>query len=207
MGDRSGTARARAVRSLLDEPAHWLYAGVTMTGKTTLARMHARLLANAGHRVIVYDPVRTETAGGDWENCEIISDEPDIAVERLSKARDCFIFVDEAPDLFGHEFRHTHWMLRKKRHDGVYFRLISQRPTMLPPNVRTQCARYFIFRLALTDTKELLADVGHNSSVLKGTEFDTGDCLMVCSGSPEVEFFNVFDLVGKSHQPTERDSQ
>src|SRR6266853_4920022 len=132
----------------IDEQTHWLYCGVTQTGKTTLARWHARTLAKARHRVLVYDPVRTETAGGAWEGCTLLEDDREKAFERLAGESDCYVFVDEAPDLFGHEYRETHWLLRKGRHQGMYLRLMSQRPTMIPPNVRTQCARLFMFRLA-----------------------------------------------------------
>jgi hypothetical protein len=182
----------------IDETQHWLYTGVTQTGKTTLARFHARELAKAKHKVYVYDPVMTETAGGEWEGCSLIrTDDTEKAIEQLEKLKDCYVFVDEAPDIFGHEHRDTHWMLRRKRHDGVYFRLIAQRPTMLPPSVRSQCARVWIFRLAMSDAKVICADWGHDASVCD-EEFDTGDCLMLKAGSTETEFFNCFDLVPNS---------
>jgi adenylylsulfate kinase-like enzyme len=45
---------------------HTLYTGVSLTGKTTLARSIARQLHAKGHRGIVYDPTLTATLGGGW---------------------------------------------------------------------------------------------------------------------------------------------
>jgi hypothetical protein len=187
----------------IDEPSHWLYTGVTETGKTTLARFHARTLATAKHRVYVYDPVRTETAGGAWEKCSMLKSDPDEASEQIEELQDCFVFVDEARDLLGHDRRENHWMLRRGRHQGIYFRLVCQRPTMLPPDVRTQCSRLFMFRLASTDSQEICADFGHGASTYK-QELDRGDCVMIMSGSPKIETFNCFDLVGSGHSPNPR---
>ncbi len=179
----------------IDEPCHWFYTGVTETGKTTLARFHARTLAKAKHRVLVYDPVMTETAGGAWEGCTMLPPDPEKAAKVLDSSSNCFVFIDECRDLFGHEHRENHWMLRKGRHFGLYFRLICQRPKMIPPDVRSQCSRLFMFRLAVTDSKEMAKDFGFGERLL-AKELDRGDCIMIMAGSKQVDTFNCFDLVG-----------
>jgi DNA helicase HerA-like ATPase len=178
----------------LDEPAHWLYVGVTQTGKTTLARFHARKLAGAGHRIIVYDPVGTETAGGGWPEDSELIDDPLKFGKALKNREDAYVFVDEGADVFNQSETQNQWMLRKGRHKLLYFRVMAQRPKMLAPNVRTNCARCFMFRLAKDDAREISADFGHGPDIYNET-LDTGDCIMLTSGSEHTESFNVFDLV------------
>ena len=186
---------------LIDEACHWLYVGVTQSGKTTLARWHARALVKARHHVIVYDPVGTPTAGGGWgdgddgsQGFDFYSD-PEKFNKAMESAKDSFVFIDESADIHSHSQVENQWMLRKGRHAGLYFRLIVQRVKMIPPNVRTQCARLFLFRAAKADQREILADFGHEPDVIPQT-WDKGDCLMVESGDDNVEVFNVFELTG-----------
>ena len=62
------------VDTLVDVREHVLYCGVTMTGKTTLAREHAKILEAAKYQLVVYDPVMTYTANGSWpESARILS--------------------------------------------------------------------------------------------------------------------------------------
>jgi DNA helicase HerA-like ATPase len=187
------------VQTLVDAHEHVLYCGVTMSGKTTLARYHARILESAGYDLIVYDPVRTATKGGDWpEKAEIITT-PEAFHKRInaldaSEEHPVFIFVDEAADIFDHGEREAHWIPRKIRHEHGYLRMISQRPKMLHPNVRTQCAYAYILRLSSEDSRIICADFGHSADVAQ-IQLDKGDCLLLASGSRDIERFNVFDLV------------
>jgi hypothetical protein len=194
---------------LIDEACHWLYVGVTQSGKTTLARWHSRKLVQAKHHVIVYDPVGTATAGGGWGIGDEGGDgfefhqEPDKFAEAMLKAKDAFVFIDESADVHSHSQVENQWMLRRGRHAGLYFRLIVQRVKMIPPNVRTQCARLFLFRAAKGDQREILADFGHDTDILPES-WEKGDCLMVESGSDDVEQFNVFELTGGDPDFVER---
>jgi hypothetical protein len=193
----------REEHGLIDEGVHWLYVGVTQSGKTTLARWHARKLLAARHRVIVYDPVGTETSGGDWgDGAELYSD-PEKFSRAMEKESKAFVFIDESADVHSHSQVENQWMLRRGRHAGLYFRLVVQRVKMIPPNVRTQCARLFLFRAARADSREILADFGHEPDVLP-EHFEKGDCLMVESGSDTVETFNAFVLTGGDPNFVER---
>ena len=132
-------------QTLVDAREHVLFCGVTQTGKTTLARHHARILERAEYDVVVYDPVGTETAGGGWpESAIVITDIPRLQKwldrARGDPERPTFLFVDESADVFGHSLTENHWIPRKIRHANIYLRLIVQRPKMLHPSVRTQCA-------------------------------------------------------------------
>jgi len=186
-------------KTIVDCREHVLYCGVTLTGKTTLARHHARILSKAHYDVVVYDPVGTETLGGGWpEKAQVITD-PTILEKFVEKAKGTpthpiFLFVDESADIFSHSQTHNHWIPRRIRHQYIYLRLISQRPKMLHPDVRSQCSYVYVLRLANDDKKMVLADFGHDSDA--GTkELDKGDAMLVTSGSSEIEEFNVFELV------------
>jgi DNA helicase HerA-like ATPase len=190
-------------RGLVDMCEHVLYCGVTQSGKTTLARHHARILSKAGYDVAIYDPVGTMTHGGGWPNgAQIITEPADFHkyADRVSGDADrpIFLFVDESADIFGHSETEAHWIPRRIRHKNVYLRMIVQRPKMLHPNVRTQCACAYILRLANDDMRIILADFGHGTEIVPDNGLDKGDCILVMSGSSEVEYFNVFDQVPKS---------
>jgi hypothetical protein len=194
-----GAQQIRKVKTLVDIREHVLYCGVTMTGKTTLARHHARILDRANYRIAVYDPVGTETAGGGWpERAEMLASPEEFSefIEKQSgePERPVFLFVDESADIFGHGETWSHWIPRKCRHRDIYLRMIVQRPKMLHPSVRTQCAIAYMLRLSKDDARMLAADFGHSADVAD-MPLDKGDCLLLQSGTTEIEEFNVFDLV------------
>ena len=188
-------------KTIVDAREHTLYCGVTMTGKTTLARHHARILSRAKYDVAVYDPVGTGTAGGGWpENATVISD-PIILEKFLEHVRGTdkhpvFLFVDESADVFSHGQTQNHWIPRRIRHQHVYLRLITQRPKMLHPDVRTQCSYAYVLRLSNDDKKMIYSDFGHSGDV-ESKPLDKGDCVLLTSGSSDVEEFNVFALVSR----------
>jgi energy-coupling factor transporter ATP-binding protein EcfA2 len=195
---------AKQDKTLVDCREHVLYCGVTQSGKTTLARHHARILSRAGYDIAIYDPVNTATHGGGWPDGAQIMDSPELFHKYVDRAngepeRPIFLFVDECADIFGHSETHAHWIPRQIRHRNIYLRMIVQRPKMLHPNVRTQCAYAYILRLARDDLKIICADYGHGSEIAPET-IDRGDCMLLTSGSPTVEYFNVFDLVKPARQ-------
>lgn len=195
---------AKSVQTLVDAREHFLYCGVTQTGKTTLARHHARILDRADYDVVVYDPVGTETAGGEWPERAKILTTPEQFHKFINNAggepeRPLFLFVDESADIFGHGETHAHWIPRKCRHADIYLRLIVQRPKMLHPSVRTQCAYAYMLRLSIDDAKMLCADFGHGTEVAS-ENLDKGDCILLTSGTEGIESFNVFELVDRRSQ-------
>lgn len=191
-------AQNQNIKTLVDARVHALYCGVTQSGKTTLARHHARLLDAADYDLLIYDPVGTATAGGDWpERAKVFSDQLKF-LETLVRTngendRPVFAFVDEAADIFGHAHADAQLIPRTIRHQNIYLRLIAQRPKLLPPNVRTQCAMCYMFRLAPDDAKMILADFGHGGDVQKS--LDSGDFMLLISGSSSIDEFNCFALV------------
>lgn len=203
------------VETVVDAREHVLYTGVTMTGKTTLAREHASILHKAKYDLVVYDPVGTDTANGNWPEDITVLHTPEEFHEWIEDNEEtydpehpCFLFVDEAADIFGHSETHAHWIGRKIRHSYIYLRMMCQRPNMMHPSVRTQCSYVYMLRLSQTDARLICADMGHGTEV-SNTVLDKGDCLLLTSGSADTEQFNVFELVGvdpdeSQHHPSRK---
>jgi len=174
---------------------HTLICGVTQSGKTTMAHSMARHFARLKHRIIVYDPVGTGTAAGTWpESAIVFSDEQEffeyLARDDVSHAH---VFIDEAGDIFNATKRENLWLLTRGRHFGFTVYLICQRPKMVLPSARHQCGIAYVFRLAYDDMKEIGKDYGFND--LDKISLDTGDFLMLVSGTSHYSSGNVFKLL------------
>jgi hypothetical protein len=179
--------------TMIKHPGHDMYIGVTMTGKTTLARMHSRALAKAqpDRLQVVYDPVRsTTTLGGGWPEGAVIYEDFEGFMQWASKNGDADLWIDEAADHFGVGDRENHWLLRRGRHYGYVVHLISQRPKMLAPNVRGQCTRAYVFRLAKSDLVEVAADLG---TEVVDPPVDTGHYIVIDTQVAEIYQHRLFD--------------
>lgn len=174
---------------------HTLYCGVTMSGKTTLARMIARELCKAKKRVIVYDPLGTATAGGDWGDTAVIYESADALLDFLESDEgfDCHVFIDEAHHIFSHEQSENFWLLTQGRHYHLHLHIITQRQNKVHPDVRTNCGLCYMFRLSNVDAKAIGADYGHSD--LDKISLDKGDFLILNSGSAQFSRANVFNLL------------
>lgn len=174
---------------------HSLICGVTQSGKTTLARSIARAAELAGHRIIVFDPVGTGTAGGDWPASAVVFDEPDEFMEYVNRpdVSHAHIFIDEADEVFSLSDRGNFWLPKKGRHFGLQLYLITQRPKMIAPTARKQVGVCYMFRLALDDAKELAADFGFSDA--HKIMLDTGDFLVLHSGQASIKRANIFKLL------------
>jgi DNA helicase HerA-like ATPase len=173
---------------------HTLYAGVTQSGKTTLARSIARQLRRKKQRVIVYDPMLTATAGGDWGTPEVY-ETPDefLTVAHSDDAVNCHLFIDEAHHIFAHTERDNMWLLTQGRHYGMTLHLITQRPNKIHPDARSNCGVCYMFRLAQDDARAIGNDYGF-SDVHK-INLDKGDFLLLNSGSSQFSRANIFQLL------------
>jgi DNA helicase HerA-like ATPase len=177
---------------------HTLICGVTESGKTTLAHALAGKLADSGARIIVYDPVGTKTSAGNWPESAILFDDETALFDYLSRddVHSAHVFVDEAGEIFNLGKRENFWLLTRGRHFGFHVILIAQRPKMLPPTVRTQCARGYLFRMSPDDAAEILGDFGHRPKIL-GAPLDKGDFYILDSGQASIKRANIFNLLKK----------
>lgn len=184
---------------------HTLICGVTMSGKTTMARELSRAYLRARQNVIVRDPMGTETAGGDWGDGAIIfgptQDEEFWSYLRHPDVKNTHVIIDEAADFFAVNQPENQWLLRGGRHFGFQVTLLAQRPKMLAPNVRAQCGMGYLFRLGKEDMREILADFGHSASDAEFSEpLDTGDFYMVKAGAAAIVRGNVFSLLNSNRR-------
>lgn len=202
---------------MLDHLQHWAFYGVTMSGKTTAARYLARKEAEAGYRIIVFDPCMTDTAGGGWpqnatifhhETDDDIADDPnsdklaDEFCEYLLRrdVRDAFVYVDESHKVYSHEQKHNFWHLDRGRHRGLLMRIITQRPNKVHPTARSQCTGAFMFALTKSDRESIAADYGVD--LPKDLVLDKGDFLLFNTPSPTYSRANIFNyLKDKSCPP------
>ena len=166
-----------------------------MSGKTTLARALSRHVLAAGQKSIVYDPTGTATAGGDWgEGARVFDDLGEfLAYIESDDAIHAHVFVDEADIVFGHDSPENQWLLRRGRHWGLFVYCITQRPKLVPPNVRSMCGRAYVFRLTQNDMREVAADYGFDDA--HRISLDKGDFLCFTAGSSEYKRGNVFQML------------
>lgn len=185
---------------------HSLICGVTLTGKTTLARHIASGLCARGHRVFVYDPmIGTGTAGADdeepWGKGAIIFADEDSLVKAMHENdREAHVFIDESDELFSHSRKENFWILTRGRHFLLSVNLITQRPKMISPTVRRQCTKLYMFSLAHDDTKEIAKDYAFDGDELLEKDgvvvpLDKGDFVVVVSGEHSKTRANIFQLL------------
>lgn len=177
---------------------HALICGVTQSGKTTLAHAMAHELANAGLRIIVYDPVGTETLRGKWpDNSVMFSDEQEF-FEYLARddVNNAHVFIDEAGDVFTAQKRENLWLLTRGRHFGFSVYMIAQRPKMILPSARSMAGICYMFRLAADDQRELGRDFGFSG--LDKINLDRGDFIVLESGLSDYQTGNVFSLLNSN---------
>jgi hypothetical protein len=145
--------------------------------------------------VIVYDPLGTGTLGGDWGKGAEIYDDPLLFLQDMEnpgKIYNAHVFIDEADEIFSQEQKDNFWILKKGRHYGLSIWVITQRPKMVAPTVRNQCADAYLFRLAIQDVKEIAADFGHSN--IHALELAHGDYIVLHSGHPEFERGSIHKL-------------
>lgn len=176
---------------------HGLICGVTQSGKTTLAHKMAHSFAAEGAGVIVYDPVGTDTAAGNWPASAIVFSDEDEFFEYLSRddVSGAYVFVDEAGDIFNSQKRENLWLLTRGRHPSMgafSVFMICQRPKMILPTARNQAGVAYVFRLAVDDLKEIGKDFGYSS--LEKETLDQGDFVVLVSGKSEYQKSNVFKI-------------
>lgn len=174
---------------------HALICGVTESGKTTLAHALANTLAKEKQNVIVFDPVSTPTIRGTWPEQAIIFDDEEEFFDYLARddVNHAHVFIDEAGEVFNLEKRHNFWLLTRGRHFGFNCYVICQRPKMVAPTIRNQCAKAYVFRLADDDLKAIGADFGFSD--LGKESLDRGDFLLLASGTSRFERANIFNLL------------
>jgi hypothetical protein len=180
---------------------HALICGVTQSGKTTLAHAIAHDLEAHGENIIVFDPVGTKTAKGNWPQSAIVFDDEYEFFTYLQRPDvfDAHVFVDESGEIFTAQKRENLWLLTRGRHmesGGFTVYMIAQRPKMILPTARSQAGVCYMFRLAADDQRDIGRDFGFSG--LEKINLDKGDFLVLTSGTSEYQSGNVFSLINSS---------
>jgi len=133
---------------------HSLIAGMTESGKTTLATRQSGLYQSNGIKVIVLDPLLDPR----WQADYITDNRFEfLKVVQHPDTKGCAIFIDESGESVGQYNDEMFWLATRARHYGHNSHFISQRPQMLSPTVRGQCSYLYLFNVSSTDAK-ILAD-------------------------------------------------
>lgn len=137
--------------------AHKLIVGQTLSGKSTLAKAFAADAVKRGIVPVVYDPTLSE-----WPT-EFVTDDFAEFVEFIHTLHaDGFrmvAIVDEADTVMSMADRGNWWLFTRGRHYGLEAIAITQRPKLVAPTVRGNCADAFIFHLGKNDASELADDI------------------------------------------------
>lgn len=163
---------------------HSLIAGITESGKTTLAKKFATLSKQQARGVIVLDPMYDQ-----WD-CDYQTTNVDEFLEAFWNSKCCDVFIDESGDMIGHYDKAMIQTATKGRHWGhnVYF--ITQRPAQISPTVRTQCTNLFLFAMAREDS-ETLAREWNKPGLREAALLPKGQCYMA-SRFGELKLINAF---------------
>lgn len=130
--------------------------GITLSGKSHFAKDTARAAGKRETRCVALDPM-----GSEWpDNVRVCTDwDADFlaALQELSEGGGGLVFVDEADIFLSQSARHNWWLVTRGRHFGFKVYVISQRPALVAPTVRTQCESVYMYRLSENDAK-MIAD-------------------------------------------------
>lgn len=135
---------------------HWLIIGMTMSGKTTLAKELSKKYSAAGIQCVVLDHMRDPG----WSAAHVFSD----ADEFLDYVRDparclrCALFVDESGQTLDKNDKRYRWLTTTSRHHGHRCHIIGQRAESIDRTTRSQCATLAAFNLSLPDAKQYARD-------------------------------------------------
>lgn len=120
--------------------AHVLIAGMTLSGKTTLAKRLAAAYRAAGINVFVLDPILDPQ----W-NADFITDDQEHFLDVFWANRSAMAFLDEGGESVGRYDLAMQKTATRGRHRGHVCHYIVQDATQIAPIIRAQCTRLFLF--------------------------------------------------------------
>jgi len=140
-----------------------LITGASESGKSHLAQKMAADFQKAKWPVIIY----TSTIDDEWAGCERHDDLDTFRArmrqlmahaEKQGRPLRVAVFIDEADEVFSLGQKENYWLLKKGRHYFDFLAVLCQRPKMVAPTVRGQCAELIAFSLKDEDAAELSRD-------------------------------------------------
>jgi len=154
--------------------AHVLILGMTLSGKTSLAKRLAPVYRAQGIKVGVLDPLGDPEWRADFQTSD-----PDVFLRAFWESRQCAWFIDESGDAVG---KYDDAMIRtatRGRHWGHRLHYLTQRGAQLSRTVRDQCSSLFLFTTSLKDAKLHAEewnkdDLARANTLAQGEYFSTG---------------------------------
>lgn len=128
--------------------AHVLILGMTLSGKTTLAKQLAPVYRAQGIKVGVLDPLGDPEWQADFQTTNA-----DEFLKAFWASRQCAWFIDESGDAVGRYDDAMQRTATRGRHWGHRVHYITQRGAQLSRTVRDQCSKLFLFTTSLEDSK------------------------------------------------------
>ena len=133
---------------MVGSSAHVLILGMTMSGKSTLAKSLVRQYQAAGIKCGVLDPLNDPGWRADFQTSD-----PDEFLRRFWLSERCAWFIDEAGESVGRFDLAMMKTATRGRHLGHRVHYVSQRGTQINRTVRDQCSSLFLFTTSLEDSK------------------------------------------------------
>lgn len=149
--------------------AHCLIAGMTESGKTTLAKLICFQLSKRGIPTAVLDPLRDP----EWAT-EKQFHEPAEFLAFVKANRSFVLFVDEGGQSIGRYNKEMEWLATQSRHFGHSCFFISQGVTQLPPIIRQQCSKFYVFACGESNSK-LIAEECNEPLLKSVTRLQPGE--------------------------------
>lgn len=164
---------------------HSLILGMTMSGKTTLAKKLAADYRAKGIENIILDPLRDPQ----WPSNYIFTNS-DQFTALAEESTHCALFIDESGESIGRNGGELNKIATRYRHFGHRAHFIAQRAQQLDKIVRDQCEFLWCFRVSRSDAKLLAEEYGHDE-LANAYLLNKGECYFAQRYKP-LQKFNVF---------------
>lgn len=149
---------------------HVMIAGITESGKTTLAKRLVARYTHNGIQTLVLDPLCDPGWGATFQTSD-----KGLFLENVKLSRNCALFIDESGEMIGRYNEEMFFLATRARHYGHNTHFITQRVVQVNKTVRDQCVDLFLFMVSKTDAK-VLADEFNKQELQCANELKQFEC-------------------------------
>lgn len=142
--------------------AHIFVCGMTMSGKSFVAKEIARRVRRAGRAVLLLDPIGDVSWPCTWR-----TDDPERFLAKAKASQGCLLVVDEAGEALGRglQARGMQWLVTRSRHNGHRALICAQRATQIEPIFRDNCETLLLFSV-FSDSAAIWAESFNDRELL-----------------------------------------
>lgn len=139
--------------------SHSLIIGMTMSGKSTLARRLVAGYRTKGTESLILDPLEDPA----WKSAgaRYLTGDGKKFMDIVFKSERCAIFIDESGEAIGRYAGEMKKLATRSRHYGHNAHFLSQRAVDIDKTIRDQCNRLFVFRVSKKDAETLADEYGY----------------------------------------------